>query len=79
MIAQSVADIPRRRIELLVSQQRLDDSDISAAIEKMGREAVAQRMQGHALLDPGRIGCLMKQPAQLAGRHRPAGSLSAGE
>jgi hypothetical protein len=40
---------------------------------------VAQRMQRHALLDPGRLGCLMKQPAQLAGGHRPARSLSARE
>ena len=36
------AGIPRRRIELLVSQQRLDDSDISAAIEKMGGEAMTK-------------------------------------
>src|SRR6266851_3177493 len=39
----------------------------------MGREAVAQRMQRHALLDPGRVGRLMEQTAQLAGGHRLAG------
>jgi hypothetical protein len=32
----------------------LDDSDIGAAFEQMGGEAVAQRMERHALLDPGR-------------------------
>ena len=31
----------------------------------MGREAVAQRMQRHALPDPGRIGSLMKQAVEL--------------
>ena len=54
-------------IELVVPQQRLDDADIDAALEQMGREAVAQRVQRHALLDPGRGGGrLMEQAAQLA-------------
>jgi hypothetical protein len=66
------AGIPRRRI-------KLDDSDISAVLEKMGSKAVAQYMQGHALLDRSRLGCLMKQPAQLARGYRPASSLSAGK
>jgi len=35
------------------SKQCLDLSDVDAVIEEMGREAVAQRMQRHALLDPG--------------------------
>jgi hypothetical protein len=42
----------------------------------MGREAVTQRMQRHALLDPGRIGRLMEQAAELAGRHRLARPLA---
>jgi hypothetical protein len=58
---------------------RLDDSDIGAALKKMGGEAVAQHMQGHALLDPGRLGRFMKQAAQLAGGHRLTRSLSAGK
>ena len=57
------AGIARRRIELVVPQQSLDDSDIGAALEQMGGEAVAQRMQAHALFDPGRRGRFMKQPA----------------
>jgi site-specific DNA recombinase len=57
-----------------VTQKRLDDSDIGAAFEQMGREAVAQRMQRHALLDPGCVRRLMKQAAQLAGGHRLAGA-----
>ena len=33
-------------------QERLDDSNIRTALEKMRREAVAQRVQGHVLLIP---------------------------
>ena len=43
------------------------------SLEQVGREAVAQRVQRHALLDPGRIGRLMEQAVELAGRHRLAG------
>jgi len=60
------------------SEQRLDGSDISVVFEQVGREAVPQRMQRHVLLDPGRVGCLVEQAAQLAGRHRFAG-LTAGK
>jgi hypothetical protein len=38
----------------------------------VGGEAVAQRVQRHRLLDPGRIGRLVKQTAQLAGSQRLA-------
>ena len=38
----------------------------------MGGEAVAQRVQRHGLLDPGRVGRLVKQTALLAGSHRLA-------
>jgi hypothetical protein len=39
-----------------VPHERLDNSNIGAALKQVGREAVPQRMQGHALLDPGRFG-----------------------
>ena len=52
-----------------VTQQRLDNSNIGTTLEQVGREAVAQRVQRHGLLDPGR---LVKQAAQLAGGHRLA-------
>jgi len=55
-----------------VAHQRLDNSDISAALEQVGGEAVAQRVQRHGLLDPGRVGRLVKQTALLAGSHRLA-------
>src|SRR5215470_11577570 len=71
------AGVTRRRIQLVVSQKRLEDSDISAALKQVGREAVAQRMQRYALLDPGRLGRLVEQTVQLAGGHwlaaHPAG------
>src|SRR6202049_1916627 len=54
------------------SEQRLDESDIGAILKQVGREAVAQRVQRHALPDPGRIGRLMEQAVELAGRHRLA-------
>ena len=34
------ARVARRRIQFVVTQQRLDDSDISIVLEQMGREAV---------------------------------------
>src|SRR6266436_9094188 len=66
------AGVARRRVKLVVNQKRLDDANIGAVLEQMGRETVAQRMQRHALLDPGRIRRLMEQAVELAGRHRLA-------
>ena len=70
--AQST-NYPSKPIYILSFHQRHDDADIGAALEQMGREAVAERVQRHALLDPGRVGRLMEQAAQLAGGHRLAG------
>src|ERR1700680_5209736 len=64
--------IARRRVQFVVTQQRLDESDIGAIRKPVGREAVAQRVQRHPLPDPGRIGRLMEQAVELAGRHRLA-------
>src|SRR6476620_9346199 len=64
--------IARRRVQFVVAQQRLDESDIGAILKQVGREAVAQRVQRHALPDPGRLGRLMEQAVELAGRHRLA-------
>jgi hypothetical protein len=55
---------------ILSFQQRHDDADIAAALEQMGREAVAERVQCHALLDPGRVGRPLEKADQLAGGHR---------
>ncbi len=64
------AGIARRRIELVVTEQRLNDADINAALQEVGGKAVAQRMQGHGLGDPGGAGGLMEQAVELAGGDR---------
>src|SRR6266481_3081536 len=38
------ARVARRGVQFIVPQERLDDSDIGAAFEQVGREAVAQRV-----------------------------------
>src|ERR1700674_5904657 len=70
--------VARRRVQLVVTQKRLDFTNIGTVLEQVGREAVAQRVQRHALLDPGRVGRLMEQAVELAGRHRLA-ELGAGK
>jgi hypothetical protein len=67
--AQST-NYPSKPIYILSFHQRHDDADIGAALEQMGREAVAERVQRHALLDPGRVGRPIEKAAQLAGGHR---------
>src|ERR1039458_466831 len=67
--AQSTS-YPSKPTYILSFQQRRDDANIGAALEQMGREAVAERVQRHALLDPGRVGRPLEKPAQVAGGHR---------
>src|SRR5215470_1273177 len=59
-----------------MTQERLDDSDIGAAFQQVGRKAVAQGVQCHTLSDPGCIRRLVEQPVELAGRHRLAAALA---
>src|SRR5208282_4469283 len=49
------ARIERRRVELGVSEQHLDDPDIDVLLEKMGRKAVPKRVQRDPLVDPGKL------------------------
>src|SRR5216684_2060471 len=70
--AGSDAGVARRRVQFVVTKQRLDDSNIDAALEQVGRKTVAQCVQRHGLLDSGRIGRFVEQAAQLAGAHRLA-------
>src|SRR6516164_8619508 len=71
--------IPGRRIQFLVPQEGLDVPDFSAAFEEMGRKAMAERMQRHALSDPGRFCRLVEYAVEVARGHRPATRLSAGK
>ncbi len=47
------AGVERRRLQLGVAQQNLDDPDIDALFEQVGGEAMAQGVRRHALVDPG--------------------------
>src|SRR5260370_25330207 len=62
--------VARCRVELLVTEESLNDADIGPPFEQMGRKTVAQRMQRHRLLDAGRVSRLVKQTIELPGRHR---------
>src|SRR5437660_9405058 len=60
--------VARRRVQLGMSKQSLDQPDIGAALEQMRGKAVAQRMQADALPDAGSVRRLMEQAAELARR-----------
>src|SRR5208282_5464151 len=66
------ARIARRRIELVVAKNRLDQTDIEPLLEKMGGKGVPERMQRHRLLDAGRFGCLVEQARELTRGERLA-------
>src|SRR6516162_6710905 len=60
--------VARRRDQLGMPKQSLDQPDIGATLEQMRGKAVAQRMQTDALPDAGRVRRLMEQAAELARR-----------
>ena len=45
--------VARRRRQILVAEQNLDDADVDAAFQEMRREAVPQDMNAHPLVDTG--------------------------
>src|SRR5215469_15932239 len=65
------AGVAGRRLQLLVSEQRLNQPNVRAALKQMGREAVAKRMQGERFTQPRCFRCLLEQPSELACRQRP--------
>ena len=60
--------VARRRVQLGMPKQSLDQPDIDAALKQMRGKAVAQRMQADALSDAGSVRRLMEQAAELARR-----------
>ena len=70
--AGSDARVACRGVQFIVAQERLDDPDIGAALQQVGREAVAQRVQRHALPDPGCVRRFVEKAVELPGRHRLA-------
>src|SRR3954447_10851853 len=70
--------VERRRVELGMSQEDLNDPDVDVLLEKMRGEAVTQGMGRHALADAGRFRRLMDGAIDLAGRDR-LGSAATGK
>src|SRR5258707_62722 len=62
--------VERRRVELGMSQEDLNDPDVDILLEKMRGEAVTQSVGRHALADAGRFRRLMDGAIDLAGRDR---------
>src|SRR6516165_108522 len=60
------AGVKRRRVELFVSEQNLDDADIGLLLQKMRGKAVPQRMNADALGNAGTPRCQANDPMQLA-------------
>jgi len=58
--------VERRRIELLVSEQNLDDPDIGLLLEEMGGKAVPQRMDTDTLGNASACRCHANEPVKVA-------------
>src|SRR5271165_7622285 len=63
------AGVASRRLELVVSNQRLNHPNVRAPLEQMGREGMAKRMKGERLAQPGGFRGLLEQSAELARGH----------
>src|SRR5260370_27581857 len=64
------AGIERRGVELLVSHKDLDHADVDVLLEQVGGEAVPQRVERDALVDPGHLRRGMASTVELACRER---------
>ena len=64
--ARRHAGVAGRRVQLLVSEQRLDQPDVLAVLEQMGREGMTQRMKRDRLAQPRGFRRVLEQPAELA-------------
>src|SRR4051794_7416527 len=64
--ADGDACVHRRRVELLVSEQNLDNSDVGLLLQEMRGEAVPQGMNTDTFGDAGTPRCQANDPMQLA-------------
>src|SRR5206468_4919586 len=64
--ADGDAGVERRRIELLVSEQDLDDADIGLLLQEMGGKAVPQRVNADTLGNAGTPRRQANDPVELA-------------
>src|SRR6516225_5249207 len=67
--ADGDAGVERRGVELLVSEQNLDDPDIGLLLQKVRGKAVPQRMNADALGNAGTCRCQANEPVELARTH----------
>src|ERR1700676_5543619 len=72
----SDARVERRAIDLGMTEQHLDHSDIDVLLKQMGGEAVSQGVERYTLVDPGLIGCGVAGAIDLACRYRAHSVLS---
>src|SRR6516162_7779318 len=63
------AGVERRRVELLVSEQDLDDPDVGLLLQEMGGKAVPQGMNPDTLGNAGPCRCQADEPVQLTWAH----------
>jgi hypothetical protein len=64
--ADGDAGVERRRVELLVSEQNLNDPDIGLLLQEMGGKAVPQRVNTDTFGNAGTSRCQANDPVQLA-------------
>src|SRR6476661_7167939 len=67
--ADGDAGVKRRRVELFVSEQDLDDPDIGLLFQKMGGKAMPQGMNTDALGNAGTCCRQANEPVELARTH----------
>src|SRR5271166_5113927 len=65
------AGVASRRLELVVSKQRLNHPNVFAVLEQMGCEGMAKRMKRERFAQPRRFRRLLEQPAELTRGQRP--------
>src|SRR4249920_1095045 len=70
--------IKRRRFQLLVPEQDLDDADVDLLLEQVSGERVTQAVHRDRLIDSRRRGGSMDRPVELPRGHR-IGRIQAGE
>src|SRR6516162_5303769 len=70
--ADGDAGVERRGVELLVSEQNLDDPDIGLLLQKVGGKAVTQRMNADTLGDAGTPRCQANDAMHLARTRMPS-------
>jgi len=65
------AGVAGRRLELVVTEQCLNQANVGAALEQMGREAMTERVERERLAQSPVFGRFLEQPAELTRGQRP--------